>query len=49
MDCSLPVSSGHQILQDRILSVQLLLSLGDLPNPGNQTQASYIAGEFFTY
>ena len=34
MDCSLPRSSVHGILQSRILEWELFPSPGDLPNPG---------------
>ena len=34
MDCSLPDSSVHGILQVRILEWVVISSLGDLPDPG---------------
>ena len=34
MDCNLPVSSVHGILQAKILEQVPFPSLGDLPNPG---------------
>ena len=36
MDCSLPRSSVHGILQSRILEWELFPSPGDLPNPGSE-------------
>ena len=48
MDCSLPGSSVHGILQARILEwVAISFSRGT-SRPRDQTQDSYIAGEFFT-
>ena len=44
MDCSLPGSSVHGILQARILEWVAVPSLGDLPNPGTEPQVSHIAG-----
>ena len=47
MDCSLPASSVHGILQARILAwVAALFSRG-LTQPRVQTQVSGIAGRFF--
>ena len=39
MDCSLPGSSVHGILQARILDGLPLLSAGDLPNPGTEPRS----------
>ena len=36
MDCSLPGSSVHEILQARILERVAIPSPGDLPNPGTE-------------
>ena len=48
MDCSPPGSSVHGILQARILEwVAISFSTGT-SRPRDQTQDSYIAGEFFT-
>ena len=48
MDCSLPVSSAHEILQVRILEwIAFLFSRG-FSQPGNETQVSCIMGRFFT-
>ena len=48
MDCSLLGTSVLGILQARILeSLAILFSRGSFP-PGDQTQVSCIAGEFFT-
>ena len=48
MDCSLPGSSVHRILQARILEwVAILFSRGS-SQPRDQTQVSHIAGRFFT-
>ena len=48
MDCSLPGSSVHGILQAQILEcVAILFSRGSSP-PRNWTQVSCIAGVFFT-
>ena len=44
MDCSLPGSSVHGILQDRILE---WVDRGS-PQPRDQTQVSHIVGGFFT-
>ena len=47
MDCSLPVSSVHGILQARILElVAIPFSMGS-SLPRDWTLVSYIAGEFF--
>ena len=48
MDCSPPGSSAHGILQARVLSGLPCLPPGDLPDSGNQTWVSCIAGRFFT-
>ena len=48
MNCSLPVSSVHGILQARILEWVATPSPGDLPNLVIRTQVSCIAGRFFT-
>ena len=48
MDCSLPGSSVHGILQARILErVAIFFSRGS-SRPRNQTQVSSTAGRFFT-
>ena len=48
MECSLPSSSVHGILQARILEwVATSFSRGSSP-PRDQTQVSCIAGRFFT-
>ena len=48
MDCRLPGSSGHGILQARILEwVAIPLSRG-CSQPRDETQVSCIAGGFFT-
>ena len=48
MDCSLPGSSVHRILQIRILvRVGITFSRGS-SGPREQTQISYIEGKFFT-
>ena len=48
MDCSPPDTSGHGILQARILEwVAILFSRGSFP-PKDQTPISRIAGRFFT-
>ena len=48
MDCSLPGSSVHGVLQARILEwVATPFSSGS-SGPGDQTQVSLIAGRFFT-
>ena len=39
MDCSLPGSSVHGILQARILEWVAIPSPGDLPNPGIEPQS----------
>ena len=48
MDCSPAGSSVHGILQARILSGLSFPFPGDLPWPRDLTQASHIAGRFFT-
>ena len=48
MDCSLPGSSVHRILQARILEWVAMPSSGGSSPPKDQTQVSCIAGEFFT-
>ena len=47
MDCSLPSSSVHGILQARILELAVPFSRGS-SQPRDQTQVSHIAGGFFT-
>ena len=47
MDCSLPISSVHGILQARILEWVPISSPLDLPDPRIES-ASHIAGRFFT-
>ena len=47
VDCSLPGSSGHEILQARILECGLPLPpLGDLPDPGIKPVSTALAGRF---
>ena len=48
MDCNLPGSSVHGILQTRILEWVTMLSSRVSSQPRDQTQVSLIAGEFFT-
>ena len=51
MDCILPGSSVHVILQARILEWVTMLPPGDLPNPGIELvslMSSALAGRFFT-
>ena len=48
MDCSLPGSSVHWILQARILERVAISSSRGLSWPRNWTQVSCIAGQFFT-
>ena len=48
LDCSLPGSSVHGILQARILEwVAIFISRGSSP-PRDQTEVSCIVGRFFT-
>ena len=50
MDCSLPGSSVHGILQAGILEWVAFPSPGDLPNPGIELESlasPALAGEFF--
>ena len=51
MDCNLPGSSGHGILQARILEWVAISSPGDLPDPMIKPMsliAPALAGRFFT-
>ena len=48
MDCSLPGSSAHGILQTRILRWVAITSSMGSSQPRNQTGVSSIAGRFFT-
>ena len=51
MDCSLPVSSVHGILQARILEWVAILPPGELPNPGIKPASPAspaLASGFFT-
>jgi len=48
MDCSLPGSSVHGILQARILQWVAMPSSRGSSQPRDQTQVSCIAGKFFT-
>ena len=48
MNCSLPGSSVHGILQERILEYVTILFSWWSSRPRNQTQVSLIAGTFFT-
>ena len=49
MDCSLPASSAHGILQARTLEWVALPSSSESFWPRDQTHISCIAGEFFTH
>ena len=49
MDCGLPVSSAHGILQARILEWVIMPSSGNFPDPGNEPaslMSSTLAGGF---
>ena len=49
MDCSLPVSSVHRILQARILEwVAIPFSRGSLPDPDMKPRSPAVAGRSFT-
>ena len=48
MDCSLPGSSVHGILQARILEWVAISFSRESSQPRNQTQVSCIASRFFT-
>ena len=48
MDCSLPASSAHGILQARILEWVAIPFSRRSSQPKDQTQVSHIAGGFFT-
>ena len=48
MDCSLPGSSVHGILQARILEWVPFPSPGDLPDSGIESESPALAGGFFT-
>ena len=48
MDCSLPGSSVHGILQARVLEWVAMPSSRVSSQPRDQTQVSCIAGRFFT-
>jgi len=48
MDCSLPGSSVHGILQARILEWVAILFSRESSLCRDQTQVSHIAGKFFT-
>ena len=48
MDCSLPGSSAHGILQARILEWVAMPSSRGSSQPRDQTQVSHTAGRFFT-
>ena len=48
MDCSLPGSSVHGILQARILEWAAILFFRGSSQPRDQTQVSTIVGRFFT-
>ena len=47
MDCSLPDSSVHGILQARILEWVAMPFSRESSQPGDRTQVSHIAGRFF--
>ena len=46
-DCSLPGSSVHGILQERILELIAIPSPGALPDPGIEPELPALAGGFF--
>ena len=48
MDCSLPGSSVHGILQARVLEWVAISSFEDLPDPGTDSTSSALADRFFT-
>ena len=48
MDCSLPDSSIHGILQARVLEWGAMSFSRGSSQPRDQTQVSHIAGRFFT-
>ena len=48
LDCSLPGSSVHGILQTRILEWVAISSFKGSSQPRDQTQVSRTAGRFFT-
>ena len=48
MDCSLPGSSVHRILQARILEWVAIPPPGNLPNPGIKPTSHALAGGCFT-
>ena len=48
VDCSLPGSSVHGLLQARTLAWVAMPSSRGYPQPRNRTQVSHIAGRFFT-
>ena len=48
MDCNLPGSFVHGILQGRILKWVAIAFSGESSRPRNQTCVSHIAGRFFT-
>ena len=48
MDCSLPGSSVHRVLQAEYWSGFPFPSPGDLPNPGTELGSPEFAGRFFT-
>ena len=48
MDCSLPGSSVHGILQARILEWVAISSPGDILDPGIEQVSPALAGKFFT-
>ena len=48
MNCSLPGSSVHGILQARTLEWVAVPSSGDLPEPGVEPMSLAVAGRFIT-
>ena len=46
MDCSLPGSSVHGILQAKILEWTAMPSSGDLPDPGMEPRSPSVPGDF---
>ena len=48
MDCGLPGSSVHGILQARILEWDAISFSRDLPDPGIKPESPALAGGFFT-
>ena len=49
MDCSLPASSVHGILQERILEWVAIPCSRDLPNPGIEPKSPALQADFFFF